>query len=206
MSITFPGLNELFDELMPALPSSAAGPIIAVSLVIFICSTVIAYGILIARAVIQYAATWKMFRAAGERGWKCLIPFYGTYVQYRLVWSTTAFWVTVILAASVTILSMIATMMTVISAAPWIEMIMNSLSRGSMPGSFFAISPGTAVAVLIIWIIVLLLWIAIAVLSILFCYHLSKSYNHGFGYFCGLLFSMTSSISSSVLIRASCIP
>ena len=37
--------------------------------------------------VLIMIATWKIFTKAGEKGWKCLIPVYGTYIQYKFTWS-----------------------------------------------------------------------------------------------------------------------
>lgn len=36
---------------------------------------------------------WKLFVKAGEAGWKSLIPFYGDFVEYGLVWETKWFWI-----------------------------------------------------------------------------------------------------------------
>ena len=35
--------------------------------------------------VIMLIAVWKIFTKAGEAGWKCLIPFYNTYTQVKIV-------------------------------------------------------------------------------------------------------------------------
>ena len=40
---------------------------------------------------LQIAAYCKIFEKAGESGWKALVPFYSTYIQYRLSWSTQYF-------------------------------------------------------------------------------------------------------------------
>ncbi len=37
--------------------------------------------------VLQVIAYWKIFTKAGEPGWKSLIPFYNTFVQYTLTWN-----------------------------------------------------------------------------------------------------------------------
>lgn len=29
---------------------------------------------------------WKLFTKCGEAGWKCLIPFYNTWIQFKLFW------------------------------------------------------------------------------------------------------------------------
>ena len=39
---------------------------------------------------------WKIFVKAGEPGWKCLIPFYGSYVIYKLFWKPVYFWLMLI--------------------------------------------------------------------------------------------------------------
>lgn len=43
--------------------------------------------------VILIVANWKIFTKAGEEGWKCLIPFYGQYIMYKITWDVTYFWV-----------------------------------------------------------------------------------------------------------------
>ena len=36
--------------------------------------------------IIYLIAWWKMFTKAGEEGWKILIPFYGAYIQFRIIY------------------------------------------------------------------------------------------------------------------------
>lgn len=43
--------------------------------------------------VISIIASWRIFTKAGEAGWKCLIPFYNSYVQFSFTWNTNIFWV-----------------------------------------------------------------------------------------------------------------
>ena len=43
--------------------------------------------------VIQAIAYWRIFTKAGEAGWKSLIPFYSGYIQYKICWNTTMFWI-----------------------------------------------------------------------------------------------------------------
>ncbi len=40
---------------------------------------------------------WKLFNKAGERGWKCLIPFYNDYVRYKITWKPAVFWAILVL-------------------------------------------------------------------------------------------------------------
>jgi hypothetical protein len=39
----------------------------------------------VAFAVLMIAAVWKVFTKAGQAGWKCLVPIYGTVVFLRIV-------------------------------------------------------------------------------------------------------------------------
>lgn len=34
--------------------------------------------------ILSFVCTWKTFVKAGEPGWKCLIPFYGNVVMFRI--------------------------------------------------------------------------------------------------------------------------
>lgn len=50
----------------------------------------------------EVVAYWRIFKKAGESGWKSLIPVYSNYIRYRIVWSPLWFWVgALLLAASV---------------------------------------------------------------------------------------------------------
>ena len=40
---------------------------------------------------LQIGAYCKIFEKAGESGWKSLVPFYSTYIQYKFTWSTQYF-------------------------------------------------------------------------------------------------------------------
>ncbi len=37
--------------------------------------------------ILQVIAYWRIFRKAGEPGWKSIIPFYNLYIQYKISWS-----------------------------------------------------------------------------------------------------------------------
>ncbi len=47
--------------------------------------------------VLQVVAYWRIFTKAGEKGWKSIIPFYNTYIQYKLTWKTSWFWIYAVL-------------------------------------------------------------------------------------------------------------
>lgn len=52
---------------------------------------------------LQIAAYCKIFEKAGESGWKALVPFYSTYIQYKFSWSTQYFPLFVVTSVFVTL-------------------------------------------------------------------------------------------------------
>ena len=43
--------------------------------------------------VLVVIAKWKIFKKAGEKGWKSIIPIYSDYITFKLFWDTKYFWV-----------------------------------------------------------------------------------------------------------------
>lgn len=52
----------------------------------------------VALYVLLVIGYWKVFKKAGEPGWKSIIPFYNTYTQYKLTWNVGFFWLFLILS------------------------------------------------------------------------------------------------------------
>lgn len=46
----------------------------------------------LALIVVMLVAWAKVFKKAGEKGWKILIPIYGSYVTYKIAGCTNLFW------------------------------------------------------------------------------------------------------------------
>ncbi len=48
--------------------------------------------------VLLVVARWKLFNKAGEAGWKCIIPVYSDYINWKISWKKTyLFWVVLLL-------------------------------------------------------------------------------------------------------------
>src|SRR5699024_12636022 len=47
--------------------------------------------------ILELVGKWQVFRKMGIAPWKCLIPYYSTYVAYRAVWSAQLFWAWLVL-------------------------------------------------------------------------------------------------------------
>lgn len=88
--------GSLFDSSLSSLSESSLtilSIVAIVSLVIFI---------------LQIVAKWKIFDKAGERGWAALVPFYSTYVLYKITWENGLFF----LLSYIPCLNVIVTVMT----------------------------------------------------------------------------------------------
>jgi len=58
--------------------------------------------------ILQIVSKWKIFSKAGEHGWAALIPFYSTYVLYKITWENGLFF----LLSYIPCLNFIVTIMT----------------------------------------------------------------------------------------------
>lgn len=41
---------------------------------------------------LRLVANWLILDKAGDKGWKALIPFYGSYTLFKLVWDKNIYW------------------------------------------------------------------------------------------------------------------
>ena len=71
--------------------SSSLGSLTPVLLVFMILLMIVALAVV----VLEIIAYWKLFKKAGEPGWKAVIPAYGPYTMFRLAWRPLYFWILV---------------------------------------------------------------------------------------------------------------
>ena len=92
-------------------------------------------------SVLMITAQWRLFTKAGEPGWKCLIPFYGAYVFYKLVWTPGAFFVMLALATVTGLLAAVPVLMLIASAIVVILTIVTTVktARAYGKGGGFAV-------------------------------------------------------------------
>lgn len=59
--------------------------------------------------VFGIVVNYLVLEKAGERGWKSLIPFYSDYLEYKLYWDKSLFWINLIMPfVGLTIISLVA--------------------------------------------------------------------------------------------------
>ncbi len=130
-----------------------------------ISSILIVFGILaIVLAIFLLVAGWKIFKKAGEPGWKILIPIYNIYTMFKILGMTNWFWATL--------------------ATSLCSDIAINLNAMASDGTNTANSGSFAIMMIVVIIdLVVTIWG-----SILYSIRLSKSFGHGGGYAVGIFF------------------
>lgn len=125
--------------------------------------------IIVSLAILWYIlliiAGWKIFKKAGEAGWKSLIPFYNSYIFYKIVGMQKWFWVLIFSAIAVSL----ATSM------------MGFDGQNIMNNSF------TGVNLLAFLLLIAEIILAI-VIAVKYSIRTSKVFGHGLCYALGLIF------------------
>ncbi len=191
----FPQILEYFSKKFGSLPeqlsvifsNTAVRIVVGLCLVVLVTALIIAAAAVIFNAVLWFVSTWRMFRAAGEGGWKSLIPFYNQYIFYKITWSKTAFWVVLILSFGLGILNGIAGALFAVAFRSSIAAFFESAFDFAQATAQLGVNAGSIVSVAILYVFVIFVGGALFVLDIISRWHLSKAYNHGFWYFAGLI-------------------
>ena len=116
----------------------------------------------LALCIVSIVALWKIYKKAGEHGWACLVPFYNSYVFYRMTWGNG-----------------------------WMFLLPTVLIFGYVFGLVFLMLSGfagEATLTIIMTILAIGCGIASIVINIVTLHKLSKSFGHGVGFTLGLLF------------------
>lgn len=118
--------------------------------------------------IITVIATWKIFKKAGEPGWKCLIPIYNYYIMYKIVGMKNWFWWMIIITICTSIM---------FGAAGYNPYTMTDTQLAEYN---YGNNP-------IVIIGLIILGAASLYVSIVYAWRTSKVFGHGVGYFIGLL-------------------
>ena len=117
--------------------------------------------------VLTVIATWKIFKKAGEPGWKCLIPIYNLYIMYKIVGMKNWFWWMLAISVCASI------MMSVDGTANLTPEQLENIDWGQHPMTIFAVLISCIAA---IWV------------EVVYSIRTSKAFGHGVGYAIGLFF------------------
>ena len=130
----------------------------------------------LAVAVLIIIAKWKIFEKAGEPGWASLVPFYNTYILFKLSWGNGWYFLLSVVPAIIYQIVYFYLYIKLITAG------IMGINRGSyIYSGMFAGKAGLAA-------VMFLLFIAMTVVSIITFVKLAKVFGQGGGFACGLIF------------------
>ena len=142
----------------------------------------------LAVTVLTIIASWIMYAKAGEPGWAAIVPFYSSYVRFKIAGKKKLFW-GYLVACIASIVGCILLMYEIIASG---LSVMTSGYMGSYYDSTYGYggsSIGNHMGMLIFAVIlVIAAIIAAAVMNILCCVGLSHAFGKGAGFACGLIF------------------
>ena len=140
--------NGTMDELIAALeamdPEILAGGLLVVA---GIFAAIMALGVI--RYLLTAIGYSKMYRKAGEAGWKAFIPVYNTYNNYKISWTGKFFFLSAALYILVTALSnsaMLAAQLAVIAAG--IALMVVTVKQNVKMAKLFGKGTGTGIALI----------------------------------------------------------
>ena len=138
--------------------------------------------------VLTIVASWIMYAKAGEHGWAAIVPFYSSYVKFRIAGKQKLFW-GYLVASIASIVGCILLMYEIIASG---LSVMTSSYMGSYYDSTYGYAGsriGAHMGMLIFAVILIIAaMIAALVMNILCCVGLSHAFGKGAGFACGLIF------------------
>ena len=138
--------------------------------------------------VLTIVASWIMYAKAGEPGWAAIVPFYSSYVRFKIAGKKKMFWGYLVATIGI-IVGCIILMYEIIASG---LSVMTSDYMGSYYDSTYGYAGsriGAHMGMLIFAVILIIAaMIAAAVMNILCCVGLSHAFGKGAGFACGLIF------------------
>ena len=138
--------------------------------------------------VLTIVASWIMYAKAGEHGWAAIVPFYSSYVRFKIAGKKKLFWGYLVATIGI-IVGCIILMYEIIASG---LSVMTSDYMGSYYDSTYGYgvsSIGNHMGMLIFAVILIIAaMIAALVMNILCCVGLAHAFGKGAGFACGLIF------------------
>ena len=133
-------------------------------------------------------ASWIMYAKAGEHGWAAIVPFYSSYVRFKIAGKKKLFWGYLVATIGI-IVGCIILMYEIIASG---LSVMTSSYMWSYYDSTYGYAGsriGAHMGMLIFAVILIIAAMIVAlVMSILCCVGLSHAFGKGAGFACGLIF------------------
>ena len=137
--------------------------------------------------ILTIVASWIMYNKAGEPGWAAIIPFYSSYIRFKVAGKKKLFW-GYLASSIVTIASFILLCYELVVSG--IFMFARAYSRSYYDSMYgYSSSLSTHMAMMIFAVVIFFsALIVMAVLNIMCCIGLSRAFGKGAGFACGLIF------------------
>lgn len=137
--------------------------------------------------VLTIVASWILYNKAGEPGWAAIIPFYSSYIRFKVAGKKKLFW-GYLAASIVTIASFILLCYEMVVSG--IFMFARAYSRSYYDSMYgYSSSLSTHMAMMIFSVVIFFsALIVMVVLNIMCCIGLSYAFGKGAGFACGLIF------------------
>ena len=137
--------------------------------------------------VLTIVASWILYNKAGEPGWAAIIPFYNSYIRFKVAGKKKLFW-GYLAAFVVTIASFILLCYELVVSG--IFMFARAYSRSYYDSMYgYSSSLSTHMAMMIFSVVIFFsALIVMVVLNIMCCIGLSHAFGKGAGFACGLIF------------------
>ena len=139
-------INEMMATIEAMDPEIVVGGLI---LVAGLFAAIMALGVI--RYLLTAIGYSKMYRKAGEAGWKAFIPVYNTYNNYKISWTGKMFFLSAALYILVTALSnsaMLAAQLAVIAAG--IALLVVTVKQNVKMAKLFGKGAGTGIALIFV--------------------------------------------------------
>ena len=133
----------------------------------------------LAITVLFIIALWKMFEKAGEPGWAALIPFYNTYVLFKISWGNGWYFLLSVIPAILYEIVYIGFFAGIITG------IINHGIDNSYDNAFAASMASSAIGMSFIMFV---LWAGMLAVNIILCIKLARVFGQSGGFACGLFF------------------
>ena len=137
-------INEMMATLEAMDPEIVVGGLVVVA---GIFAAIMALGVI--RYLLKAIGYSKMYRKAGEAGWKAFIPVYNTYNNYKISWTGKMFFLSAALYILVTALAnstMLAAQLAVIAAG--IALMVVTVKQNVKMAKLFGKGAGTGIALI----------------------------------------------------------
>lgn len=122
----------------------------------------------IAVSVLMICSWWILYDKMGEKGWACLIPFYGRYLLFKRVWEGKIYFISLVLSS-------IAVLFDVYMAVHVVTSLMEVSEAANIAGG----------AGLVIFTVIFS-FISFVV-EMMLNWRMTKCFGHGIGYFLGIM-------------------